>query len=308
MSTYKTQVEAETLHSFFSEHEAASEQSLEPIEDGEISQAYFFDSQDGSRVLRINKHNDEGFRQDRLAHEHFSSRSVPIPATFEIGTLPNGAYYAVSERVAGKTLDKFSDEEVALLIPAVFRTLDAIHQTAPIGEGYGFLDDDGNGKSSSWHEALDDEQEDRVDKDKPTDTPFFEQQIYEQIRTVIKQYYPYCPRDIRQLIHKDYGFGNTLSDGQQVTGVIDWQGVSYGDPLYDVAWLDFWAPKQGWATTIKQAYIEGNRLPEHFDERLTCYQLVIAANCMSFFAKSHQEDKYNWVRDQALAMINEPAN
>jgi aminoglycoside phosphotransferase (APT) family kinase protein len=302
MSTYKTQVEAETLRLFFARHKSADEQSLETIEGGEVSQAYFFNSQEGPRVLRINQHKEDGFRKDRLAHEHFSSDLVPVPAIIEIGTLANGTYYAVSERVSGKTLDKFSSKEIATLMPTVFRTLDAIHQTEPIGEGYGFLDMDGKGQSSSWHEALEAEQEDRDRKDKPTDTPFFEQQTYKHVRKVIKQYYRYCPSDICRLIHKDYGFGNTLCDGQHITGVIDWQSVSYGDPMYDVAWLDFWAPKQGWAATIRQYYIEGNRLPEHFDERLACYQLIIAANCMSFFAKSHQEDKYNWVRDQALAI------
>lgn len=84
--------------------------------------------------------------------------------------------------------------------------------------------------------------------------------------------------------------------------MIDWHDAQYGDPMYDVTWLDFWAPWQNWGQTIKQYYQEQGHLPEHFDERLTCYKLVIGANSMSFFAKSEQQEKYKWARDEVVKL------
>lgn len=306
MSTYKTRVEAATLDAFFAEHPAVNPKTIETIADGEGSQAFFFEEQHVAKVLRINKHHDEGFRKDILAYERFRNDSVPIPKIEEVGELPGGAFFAVSVRSEGKTLDKLSNDETKTVMFEVIRTMDAIHQIPPIGEGYGFIQLDGSGKYDSWHEALDADQKDEEDAEALANSSFFEQDIYNRLRAKIKHYYQFIPNDIRQLIHRDYGFNNTLSDGQKVTGVIDWHDAQYGDPMYDVAWLDFWAPWQHWEPAIRQYYQEQDRMANYFDERLACYKLIIGANSMSFFAKSEQEEKYKWARDKVLKLELSP--
>lgn len=287
----------------FAQDYGISKAGLAPIADGEVSQAYFFESKGQSKVLRINIHTDEGFKKDQFAYEHFSSADIPIPKVEAIGQLPGGLFYAVSERLPGITLEKLTGEQFKAALPAVIQTMEAIHQTEPITPGFGWIKLDGNGKYDSWHEALDGSQAGEED-DSLDSVKFFERDIYNSVRIKIKEYYRFCPKHIRKLIHTDYGFGNTLFANGQVTGVLDWDGVAYGDPLYDVAWLDFWTGAFSWkvnvAATIQQLYVDQDRLPRDFEERIVCYKMIIAANCMSFFAKSDQEDKYDYVRDQLL--------
>jgi len=38
------------------------------------------------------------------------------------------------------------------------------------------------------------------------------------------------------LVHTDYWMGNVLWQGDKITGVIDWEMASYGDPAIDVAY------------------------------------------------------------------------
>lgn len=305
MSTYKTKVEATALQDICHELDLPENIELEEISGGEGSQAYGFESASGPKILRINAHSNEGFYKDKLAYEHFASASVPIPKIDKIGELASGLYFAISDRVGGVPLEtEAKSDEIESLKSAVIHTMDAIHMTAPIGEGYGFIKLDGNGKNKTWHEAMD---ADQADEDDPSESnlaacEFFDAQIYASLRTKIKNYYRYCPNDIRQLVHRDYGFGNTLTDGQSVTGVIDWNSCVYGDPMYDVAWLDFWAPLQDWSADIKKYYEGLGRVPENFDYRLTCYKLIIGTNSMAFFAKSEQLDAYNWTRDQVAAL------
>lgn len=304
MSTYKTKVESGTLDRFLQEHNISG---LEAIADGEVSQAYLFESAGKQKVLRVNAHTKEGFQKDQLAYRHFASSEVPIPKIDEIGQLPDGYFYAISDRFLGKTLDKLTGDELRATLPSIIQTMEAIHQTVPVGDGFGWIKLDSNGKYDSWHAALDGSQ--AGEDDDTLDTiDFFERDVYDRARAKIQEYYRFVPKNIRQLVHTDYGFSNVLAEDGRVTGVIDWDGVAYGDPLYDVAWLEFWAPAFNWpkevdtAGAIRRHYIDKGQLPKHYDERIGCYKMIISANCMSFFAKSGQKDKYDYVRDE-LAKI-----
>lgn len=304
MSTYKTKVESGTLDRFFQEHNIPV-LNLETIADGEASQAYLFESSGKQKVLRISAHTKEGFQKDQFAEEHFASPEVPIPKIDEIGELPNGHFYAISDRAAGTTLDKLPSDELKLTLPSIIRAMEAIHQTPPAGDGFGIIGLDGNGKYASWHEALDGNQT-GDDDDRLDSIEMFERGLYDKVRAKVQEYYRFCPKDIRRLVHMDYGFNNALAENGQVTGVIDWDSAAYGDPLYDVAWLEFWAPAFSWSSevditgTIRRYYLDKGQLLEHYDERIDCYKMIIGANCMSFFAKSDQEGSYKFVRDELL--------
>lgn len=305
MSTYKTKVESDAIDSFMHEHFGSDVIDVKMIADGEASQAGIVETAHGTKVVRFSKHTDEGYQKDRFAHEHFRSPLVPIPRIEEIDTLPDGMYYAVSELAPGATLDKLTADELKATLPSIIQTMEAIHQTTPVGSGFGAIQLDGNGNANSWHEALDRSQASN-DDDKLGSISMFERNVYERFRAKIKDYYKYCPSAIRQLIHRDFGFNNTLAENGQITGVIDWDDAAYGDPLYDVAWQGFWSPAFSWSDevdilgAIKQHYIDTTGLPEHFDERIDCYKMIIGANCLSFFAKSDQQGSYDYVKRELM--------
>lgn len=305
MSTYKTKVKSGVVSSFINEHFGSDIIDVKMITDGEVSQACIVETANGTKVVRFSKHTDEGYQKDKFAYEHFRSALVPIPQIEEIDTLPDGMHYAISELAPGTILDKLTADELKATLPSIIHTMEAIHHTAPVGSGFGSIQLDGNGNVSSWHEALDRSQASN-DDDKLDSIPMFERDVYERFRAKIKDYYKYCPNDIRQLIHRDFGFNNTLAENGQITGVIDWDDAAYGDPLYDVAWQGFWSPAFSWADevdivgAIKHHYIDTGGLPQHFDERIDCYKMIIGTNCLSFFSKSDQKDSYDYVRGELM--------
>lgn len=307
MSTYKTRVGSEVLEPFMQEHFGLSPNDFEIIPDGELSQACVVETPNGSKVVRFSMHTDEGYRKDLFAYEHFRGKDVPIPKIEEIDQLTDGTFYAISEKAPGVTLDKLTSDELKATLPSFIATMNAIHQTPPLGPGYGIILPNGHGKYKTWHESLDGSQVSN-DDDVLDSIPMFERELYDRIRERIRGQYKFCPKDVRQLIHRDLGFNNTLAENGRITGVIDWDDAAYGDPLYDVAWQGFWAPAFSWSNNvdivgaIKQYYIDGDGLPENFDERINCYKMIIGANCLSFFAKSNQPDSYKFVRNQLLEM------
>ena len=300
MSKAKTQIDKGQVQSFLGERLSPIEPSLEPIADGEISQAFFFNSAEGERVLRINSWEKVGFLKDAYAADHFSSIPVPVPKILEVGEVSEGIFFAISERALGKTLDKFSKEETEEMIPLIIKVLDTIHATPPAGEGYGPWDIDGKGKKTSWHEFLvsaqgqpDDYLMEAVD--------FFEPALHQALNTEIHTFIPYCPEE-RRLVHADFGFNNVISDGTRITGVIDWEQSMYGDPLYDIAWLEFWGAEHGYEEIFRKHYSSQGRLPVNYHERVTCYKLNIGHGALCFFAKSEQPEKYNTAK-QILSRV-----
>lgn len=289
MSTQKTQFGQEAATAFVTEHLHVTEPEVVPLSDGETSQAFFFEAEEGSRVLRVSKLSEDGFRKDQLAYR-FNSPTVPVPEVFEVGTLDNGLSFAVSERAKGKTLDKLDADEVKALMPSLIETVEAIHAISPIGEGFGSWNLQGQGRSKSWREELLEHQLGNDDEE-TREAEFYDGALHERLRDEVRPMIDNCPEE-RRMVHADFGFNNALADGTKMTGVIDWEHAEYGDPIRDIAWLDFWGEKHGFADAFRDYYREQGTLPDDFDQRLVCYKLLIGVGSLGFFARSRQKQPY----------------
>lgn len=297
MSTIKTQFGKEAAEPFLEEHLHAPVSELTMIGGGELSQAFLFDTPEGARVLRVSNQSKDDFLKDQMAMR-FNSDALPIPEVFEVGDIEDGLYFAISKRAEGKPLDEFSGEEVQALMPEIVATVDAIHALEPIGEGYGQWGLDGKGRSKTWKDELRDHSMGEED-DETRGADFYDTARHDGLRKEITPLIELMPEE-RVMIHDDIGFGNTLSDGKRITGVIDWVQAGYGDPIRDVAWLDFWDEKQGFGEAFRKHYDEQGKLPDDFDQRLICYKLLIGLNSLGFFARSRQKEKY----DYAISIID----
>jgi hypothetical protein len=74
------------------------------------------------------------------------------------------------------------------------------------------------------------------------------------------------------LIHNDVADWNTLSDGEHVTGIIDFDECFSGDSVMDFSAysLFFGEPRMTW---FKEGYLEVNRLPDDFEEKFWIFKL-----------------------------------
>jgi hygromycin-B 4-O-kinase len=107
----------------------------------------------------------------------------------------------------------------------------------------------------------------------------------EQLRALVE----YVPEE-RHLIHSDLLNYNVLVADDRLTGVLDWGCGMYGDFLYDLAWLVFWAPwYPAWhgidfrREAARHYASIGLEVP-HFEERLRCYLLHIGLGGQAYSA------------------------
>jgi len=72
----------------------------------------------------------------------------------------------------------------------------------------------------------------------------------------------------RSVIHCDLINRNVHVVGDTITGIFDWGCGRYGDPLYDLAWFDFWSP---WFPNLDvDLLVEASALPTGGDRHLAC--------------------------------------
>jgi len=299
------------LGSVLREHFGDGVEAVESLTGGFFSRAYAVSAGGREYVVRLNAaaHAAESFAKDDYAWRHFASPDLPIPRVVAIGET-DADQYAISERVAGRTLMDCSAAERRTALPALLDTLEVMGNVGVGGStGYGDWDGGGNARFASWQAFLADIIENHPEgyyKDwhRFLRNGFIERDVFETVYERMLQLAEGCP-DMRALIHNDYQFENVIVDGGRVTGVIDWANALYGDPLYDVAWLGWISIHPGWW------YEDGIEIlrdrfgyATDFDTRITCYELHIGLDHLRFYATTDRRDDYEYCRDWLLAKID----
>jgi hygromycin-B 4-O-kinase len=258
---------------------------------GDWSVAYFFRVDDRHFVVRFARWRDN-FETDRAMVAH-SSADLPIPRVVEIGDAC-GYQYAVSERAFGAVLEELDAGAMRRAFPSVLRMLDALREVdVSASTGYGGVIRGGDGDCASWRGHLR-----RVGEDPPGLTHGWRARLatrpdaeraFDAAHAGFAALVPSMP-ELRHLVHSDLLYGNVLVADDHVSGVFDWGCAMYGDFLYDVAWLSFFAP---WfpgldAVDVRRSVREhhdavGLVVPD-FDDRMRCYETHVGLACQAYQA------------------------
>ncbi|MBI4097141.1 MAG: phosphotransferase [Candidatus Levybacteria bacterium] len=297
MSTLKTIVDSKVVKSFLVRHFSTVISQLESIKGGETSQAFSFAMNDKAYVIRVHTTIND-FKKEKYAYEHFASNKIPIPKFIGLGKIDSDYYYAITERANGDNLDVFNFKTRKKLVSQLFTVLDAIHAVDISGKsGFGDLEDDGNAHFRKWKDfLLSVNSEDYFHWSQVFQTTIMKKDVFDLLYKKLIELIQYCPEE-RALVHGDFGFSNVISDGERITGVVDWSLMIYGDPIYDVAWLDLWSEQIPFGKLYKER-ISKNTKFEQYEERLTCYKIHQGIGALEFFAKSGQEKSYKWLKER----------
>ncbi len=279
---------------------------------GAWSQAYGFSRGGRAYVVRFGALRED-FERDRLAAT-FSSAALPVPQTIDIGEA-FGGYYSITERVYGDFLDYADSAQLRRVLPALFRALDAARCIdLSASTGYGGVDVAGNGSHPSWPAVLLDVGQDPVGhrthgwRERLRLSPYG-LAAFDTAYACLATLAPQCP-NARHVIHSDLLNRNVFIDGDRLTGVIDWGCLMYGDFLYDIAWLTFWAPwYPAWRDidfedeALRHARAIGLDLPDAAT-RLRCYEIQIGLAHFAYNVFLGNWSEYERVVTRTLAIVD----
>ncbi len=301
--------DADVVELFLDERFGDPVRDVAYLASGEWSRCFAFRLGDSHKVVRFG-HHIEDFEKDRLAAAH-AGHDLPIPGVMEIGTFSDG-FYAISDRIFGTPLQSLDTEGWRAVLPAVFRTLDAVrHSDVSGSSGFGLWNGQGTGSHRTWREYLLSAGEDargrRIDgwRERLRDSSIGESSFEESL-SVLRQLVGSCPEK-RHFVHCDLQL-NLFTSGSQVTGLIDWGCSLFGDFLYDHAYLaywDFWYPATTGIDFVAESARHLERVGadlENFEQRMRCYQIHIGLEGQAYTAFVGQWDELATITDRTLAI------
>jgi hygromycin-B 4-O-kinase len=267
--------------------------TVERIGEGEWSRCFAFVSEGCERVIRIGAHRRD-FEKDRLAadlarHE----QRLPVPAVLGVGEEPVGAW-CISTRAHGTPLEQLDTAGWERALPSLLDALAAMEETDLAAHpGWGQWDGRAVAPHATWAAALvsvDDGQEDRVRGWRralaadPTSADLHRRGTAVLHRLAATLDPP------RRLLHADLTNRNVLVEDDRVTAVLDWGEAHFGDPLYEIAGLEVWAP---WYPAITEIGLRDRALAHmaargadltDADERIRAGQIRILLNAIAHSA------------------------
>lgn len=282
-------------------------QEIKPLVGGEQSKAYSFTSQGKQYVIRINRRRI-GFDKDKYASDCFSM-FLPIPKILDIGEIED-RYYCISEQSDGEPFQKETPITPELL-KDIIQTLQKIHKIdIPTDSNYGVINRHGAADFKSWRDWVlkdyilvfkDDES-----YYKWTDIyqrEFVNKETIDNLFQLLNKYVVSVPSN-KNVIHGDYGPGNILINKDQVTSIIDWSESAYGDPLYDVAWFDFWVNQANFKEFYKDFRL--NDELADYNDRIYAHQLFIGLHSLGIYASINYADGYNYTLKKVEELLTHP--
>jgi hygromycin-B 4-O-kinase len=260
---------------------------LVALEGGEWSRAFGFRTEDRDLVMRFGSPVDD-YEKDRVAASWRLGR-LPVPVILEVGETTDGFAYAISERVYGLPLEELDRRGWRRAFDALFDALAAMRTIELPGGGFGRWRPDGSAPCGSWRDWLLSIAEEPLDprvqgwRERLASVPGARARFDESYAR-LEELAGACP-EIRFVVHGDLTARNVLVRGDRIAGVLDWANSIAGDPLYDVAWLLFWAP---WhpgldAAAARAAAIDRFRDGD-FDARVHCYGVHIGLDAQLYNA------------------------
>jgi aminoglycoside phosphotransferase (APT) family kinase protein len=297
----KSQHPLSDVAAFLEKTQDAVPASVKLLVEGNVSQAFSFETKNGTFVCRLANSNGD-FLADRYASDTYG-RILPIPPVTATGKYDADTYFCVTNFVEGRTALSLDSNKMAGALPAIRSALGKIYSMdVSQSSGYGLVDaSTGNAKFESWQAWL----QSILTHDR-NDLKLSAKEI-ELNETIIDRFFAQLESnarfgsETRRLFHGDPGFDNILMKDGQVSAIIDWGQMGYGDWMSDFARLEFWSPGTYGDTLV---FAEEYGLEsDNINERKALYWAINALWAIEFAHKNQNENVIYWLRSNATSRL-----
>ena len=241
-----------------------------------------------------------GVDVERRFGQRLTQVGVPLREVVCDG-LDDGLRWTVTRKAVGETMTALSSEAYEASLASVFDTLLAVASVdVSDSGGYGWMDETGLGKWDTWAGHVlfvRDEEPEEMFYGKwhhLFETTFLERGVFERYSEEMALLLEGLEAP-RALVHGGFGYDNVLIHGARVSAVLDWQDARFGDPLYDVAYLDFWPSGFDLVDRFDAHCAQRGVTQVDYRRRVQCYKYNIGLDAMRFFAKTDNRGAYDGV-------------
>lgn len=264
---------------------------------GEKSNAYSFSVNGQEYVLRVSL-SGQGFLLDRLASGLIQDPIIPIPGTVYTGKC-GVKYFSITYKVPGRPMIEEDDNTQLSLMNEFLMVSHAFHSYPHHTKlsGFGPVSEKGEGKYQTWESFINDQT--------PCSSPLWPPGYFDMLNKLKQNRLIVLP-DVRCLIHGDYGYKNIIVNSGEITGVIDWEDAKFGDFVYDIAYIHFWASQTDFQKIFYKFYSTYGMLNmTHFKKRFDCYTLYIGISLLNYFALKNDSDTFSWIKQKVDQFVGQ---
>jgi Ser/Thr protein kinase RdoA (MazF antagonist) len=235
------------------------------------------------------------FHVESLAADKANEAGLPSFETIAINDFTGGDDFAfqVIEKLPGATVQTWLEEhpeDEAALLPQIGKMMARLHKI-PV-DGFGPFNNERakNGELVGLHQNLAGAMQAGLDFDLSVLT---KESIVspEQATSISKMFTdenPLLALEKGVLVHNDFADWNLLTDGKDVSGVIDWDECVGSDPIADVAcWSTFFPPER--LGVFLEGYWQVAKKPDDFTQKFELFRLRYTLSKMTLRIR-----KYTW--------------
>lgn len=261
------------------------------IVDGEMNEVQEIITNDQKRlIVRISRTGDLKFKKEKETFALISSVGVSTPNILSIENISTDnreLSFCIEEKAPGESLailiNKSSVNNLSPTLAEVGNNLAKIHDIK--AHSYGDLLKPN--MYFNWHDYMLSILE---SKDEITTTAHLKNvdpKIIDESFLVIKHYHELFSHDSPDLLHGDFCAKHIIIDNGHVSAIIDMGNPKGGDPIYDLAWWNYFCPDKDILNCLKNGYSEIKKTDDNFDLKITLYKLAFGLDFIRYYYKQN---------------------
>lgn len=241
------------------------------------------------------------FYAESLAAKIALENGIPAYKTHCIHELEdeNDISYQVIEKLDGDTVQfalKNNPEKEERLVFEMGKTMAKLHKTKTVG--FGPFDNElaklGKlvGRNSSLKESISAGLDENLERLVKYDALTLE--MADKMKKLFEDN-DLLNSDISVLVHNDFADWNLLSDGDSITGVIDWDECVAGNPIQEIAcWSTFFDPER--IKPFLEGYFSETKMYDNFEETFQLMRLRYTISKMALRTKRYTYEKTEFLK------------
>jgi Ser/Thr protein kinase RdoA (MazF antagonist) len=244
------------------------------------------------------------FYAEAEAAKRAKEAGLPSYDTLAVHDYEGGDDFAfqVIEKLSGtaikKWLEQHPDDE-AKLLPQVGKMMARLHQVQV--DGFGPFDNEKakSGELVGLHNTLGGAVRAGLpfNLDVLTKEGILTAEQTQSVATLFSDENPLLDVPQAVLVHNDFADWNLLTDGEDVTGILDWDECVGGDPASDIAcWSTFFEPER--LKGFLDGYWQVAEKPADFDERFELLRLRYVLSKMTLRIRRYSWEKTDFMKEK----------
>ncbi|MDC0449141.1 phosphotransferase [bacterium] len=282
--------------------------AFEPIDKGVMSKVFNVTTTRDNYILRYDTAEESRYPLEARAMDTAREKGIPTPKSIRTSTIDlennKKINYMLQERLYGKALSDDLPSNIDKLLEQTGVMLKKLHSIKT--ERFGHLRPDRVGVVRSWPEFM-------FYHFKSSNSDYLEEVDFLTTKELDKATYLINDRlsrfNLKQgyMLHVDLSLDHIFHYKDEVEGLIDFQNVGSGDPLYDIATFEFYSetkyPDKEYSLPLIKGY--GLNVDSKVKEAITFYKLCLAIWKITGRIKSKREDSVPRVHELTKEYIKE---